>query len=76
MTLTETEIEAITASGIKRHVEPGDYLYRAGDVAYDFFVVIAGLVEIGREGDLPYVSSLRALLHPLRQVLATKSEAE
>jgi thioredoxin reductase (NADPH) len=46
LTLTETEIEAITASGIKRHVEPGDYLYRAGDVAYDFFVVIAGLVEI------------------------------
>ena len=27
-------------------VAAGDYLYRAGDTRYDFFVVLAGLVEI------------------------------
>jgi thioredoxin reductase (NADPH) len=32
--------------GSRRSVEAGEYLYRAGDTGYDFYVVLSGLVEI------------------------------
>jgi thioredoxin reductase (NADPH) len=44
-TLNTAEIAALDAVGTRRRVERGEFLYRAGDVKYDFFVVIAGEVE-------------------------------
>ncbi len=32
--------------GTRRRMAKGDYLYREGDAAYDFFVVLSGAVEI------------------------------
>ena len=40
------EIAQLEPYGARRVVEPGEYLYRAGDAAYDFYVVLSGLVEI------------------------------
>ena len=45
-TLTPDEIAALDALGTRRRIEPGEYLYRAGDTAYDFYVVLAGEIEI------------------------------
>src|SRR5215471_8498400 len=44
-TLTTAEIAALDAIGTRRHVERGEFLYRAGDATYDFFVVVSGEVE-------------------------------
>ena len=35
----------------RRHYEVGDYIYRKGDLAYEFYVVLAGEVEVLREDD-------------------------
>src|SRR5690242_10435181 len=32
--------------GVPRRIERGEVLYREGDAAYDFFVVLSGAVEI------------------------------
>jgi thioredoxin reductase (NADPH) len=40
------DIAAIEALGARRSVTAGDYLFRQGDVTYDFYVVISGEVEI------------------------------
>ena len=32
--------------GTRRRVSAGEYLYRQGDAAYDFFVVLSGAIEI------------------------------
>ena len=45
-TLDEAELAILEPLGTRREVAVGDYLYRAGDMRYDFFVVLAGLVEI------------------------------
>jgi CRP-like cAMP-binding protein len=45
-TLDEGEIAALVALGTRRRVAKGEVLYREGDVAYDFFVVLSGEVEI------------------------------
>jgi thioredoxin reductase (NADPH) len=45
-TLDDAEIAILEPLGTRREVAVGDYLYRAGDTRYDFFVVLAGLVEI------------------------------
>ena len=45
-TLDTAELTLLEPLGKRKHVEAGDYLYRAGDVAYDFFVVLSGQVEI------------------------------
>jgi thioredoxin reductase (NADPH) len=45
-TLDDAEIAILEPLGSRRAVAAGDYLYRAGDTRYDFFVVLAGLVEI------------------------------
>ncbi len=45
-TLDESELAVFDALGTRRAVAMGDYLFRAGDVAYDFFVIVSGAVEI------------------------------
>ena len=44
--LTDAELAALEPFGVHRAVSAGEYLYREGDAAYDFYVVLAGAVEI------------------------------
>jgi len=50
-TLDEAELAILEPLGTRRAIGAGDYLYRAGDTKYDFFVVLVGLVEIAVESD-------------------------
>jgi thioredoxin reductase (NADPH) len=50
-TLDDAELAILEPLGSRREVAAGDYLYRAGDTRYDFFVVLAGLVEITVDSD-------------------------
>ena len=45
-TLDAADMALVTQLGDRRQVREGEYLYRAGDVAYDFFVMISADVEI------------------------------
>jgi thioredoxin reductase (NADPH) len=45
-TFDHSEIAFLDPLGIRRRVAAGDYLYRAGDTGYDFYVVLSGRVEI------------------------------
>jgi thioredoxin reductase (NADPH) len=40
------ELAFLESLGSRRSVRAGEYLYRAGDTGYDFYVVLSGLVEI------------------------------
>ncbi len=44
--LDESEIAVFEPLGTRRRVEIGEYLYREGDSAYDFYIVLSGVVEI------------------------------
>jgi thioredoxin reductase (NADPH) len=44
--LDEAELAVLAGLGTRRSVAAGEYLYREGDATYDFFVVLAGTVEI------------------------------
>ena len=44
--LDDAEISRLESRGSRRRVRSGEYLYRAGDTGYDFYVVLSGLVEI------------------------------
>jgi len=44
--LSEAEMAALGQLGVRRAVAAGEYLYREGDPSYDFYVVLAGSVEI------------------------------
>jgi thioredoxin reductase (NADPH) len=50
-TLDGAEIAALDALGARRQITPGEYLYRAGDATYDFFVVVSGKVDIVVDSD-------------------------
>ncbi|HLX89220.1 MAG TPA: FAD-dependent oxidoreductase [Acidimicrobiales bacterium] len=45
-TLTDSELALLDSLGRRRQVAAGEYLYHEGDLAYDFYVVISGEVEI------------------------------
>src|SRR5262245_63185508 len=45
-TLDTAQIAALEAVGTRRQTMAGELLYREGDTAYDFYVVLAGEVEI------------------------------
>ena len=45
-TLDAADIELIAGLGTRRQVNRGDYLYREGDVTYDFYVVVTAQVDI------------------------------
>ena len=44
--LNDAELTALERLGVRRAVSAGEYLYREGDPGYDFYVVLAGAVEI------------------------------
>jgi thioredoxin reductase (NADPH) len=44
--LNDAELAALEQLGVRRAVSAGEYLYREGDPGYDFYVVLAGAVEI------------------------------
>jgi thioredoxin reductase (NADPH) len=44
--LESSEIAQLEAYGTRRVVQAGEYLYRAGDTSYDFYVVLSGLIEV------------------------------
>ena len=44
--LNDAELAALAPLGVRRAVSTGEYLYREGDPGYDFYVVLAGAVEI------------------------------
>src|SRR5580698_10393146 len=45
-TLDATDVALITELGARRRVSEGEYLYREGDVTYDFFVLVSAEVDI------------------------------
>jgi thioredoxin reductase (NADPH) len=44
--LNDAELAALGPLGVRRAVSAGEYLYREGDAGYDFYIVLAGAVEI------------------------------
>ncbi|MGQ0465349.1 MAG: FAD-dependent oxidoreductase [Sporichthyaceae bacterium] len=44
--LSPEQLAELETFGTRRAISPGDYLYRAGDAAYDFYVVLSGGVDI------------------------------
>jgi thioredoxin reductase (NADPH) len=50
-TVNAAELAVLEPLGTRRQVEAGEYLYREGDPAYDFYVVLSGLVEITINAD-------------------------
>ncbi len=49
--LDPSEIAFLETLGTRRAMAVGEYLYRAGDTGYDFFVVLSGRVEIVNSTD-------------------------
>ncbi len=45
-TLTRSDIALVAELGVRRQVREGEYLYREGDVTYDFFVLVSAEVDI------------------------------
>ena len=45
------EIALLEPLGARQQVDAGHYLFRAGDAAYDFYIVLSGRVEILLPGD-------------------------
>lgn len=45
-TLDEADMAIVSAIGARRQVRRGEYLYREGDVSYDFFVLVSATVDI------------------------------
>ncbi len=50
-TFDDAEIAILERLGTRRKVEAGEYLYREGDLSYDFYVVLSGFVEITIRAD-------------------------
>jgi len=50
-TLADSELAVLEALGTRRPVTVGEYLYREGDIAYDFYVIRSGAVEIVARSD-------------------------
>jgi thioredoxin reductase (NADPH) len=45
-TLDDADIALVAELGVRRQVSEGEYLYREGDVTYDFFVLVSAEVDI------------------------------
>ena len=50
-TLDEPDLAYLETLGTRRSVAVGEYLYRQGDAAYDFYVIRSGVVEITVSAD-------------------------
>ena len=44
--LDDAQLAALERLGVRRPIAAGEYLYREGDPSYDFYVVLAGVVEV------------------------------
>jgi thioredoxin reductase (NADPH) len=44
--LADSELAILAALGTRRPVAAGEYLYREGDITYDFHVILSGVVEV------------------------------
>src|SRR5271155_4720921 len=44
--LDDSDIAVFRALGMARQVDRGEYLYREGDVTYDFFVLVGAQVDV------------------------------
>src|SRR5215472_15380696 len=44
--LADSELTVLAALGTRRAVTVGEYLFREGDITYDFYVNLSGAVEI------------------------------
>jgi thioredoxin reductase (NADPH) len=49
--LSDAELAALERLGVRRAIVAGEYLYRQGAPSYDFYVVLAGAVEIVIESE-------------------------
>jgi thioredoxin reductase (NADPH) len=45
-TLDAADMALVTQLGVRRQVQQGEYLFREGDVTYDFFVLVSAEVDI------------------------------
>ncbi len=45
-TLTDADMAVMAELGTRRPIAAGEYLYREGDVTYDFYVVVSGTIEV------------------------------
>src|SRR5256885_15227073 len=45
-TLADSELAVLETFGTRRPIAAGEYLYREGDAAYDFYVILSGAVEV------------------------------
>jgi thioredoxin reductase (NADPH) len=45
-TLTDADMAVMEELGARRPMAVGEYLYREGDVTYDFHVVVSGMIEV------------------------------
>ena len=45
-TLSPADVELVAELGVRRQANEGEYLYREGDVSYDFFVLVSAEVDI------------------------------
>ena len=50
-TLTDGQLDRLRAAGRERAVAAGDVLFREGDDAYDFFVVLSGAVSVYEDAE-------------------------
>jgi thioredoxin reductase (NADPH) len=44
--LSQADMTLVAELGVRRQVREGEYLYREGDVTYDFFVLVSAEVDI------------------------------
>ena len=51
-TLADPELAVLEALGTRRSVTVDEYLYREGDITYDFYVILSGAVEIVVRSDV------------------------
>ena len=49
-TLTDADMAVMDELGTRRPIAAGEYLYREGDVTYDFMVVVSGAIEMVGHG--------------------------
>src|ERR1700730_11556428 len=45
-TLDDSDLAVLEALGTRQPVASGEYLYREGDVTYDFYAIVSGAVAI------------------------------
>jgi thioredoxin reductase (NADPH) len=50
-TLDRAHVALLDALGTRRSVDAGEYLYRQGDAAYDFYAIVSGAVDIVIQAD-------------------------